>query len=58
MTLRDRDSGGRRGVCLLCGDELDVTTASDVEDDFFTHFADVHQSGEPMYTFLPSETND
>lgn len=58
MTVREEDVRGRRGVCLLCGVEIDVPRSTDVEDDFFTHYAEVHQSGEPMYTFLPSEDDD
>lgn len=38
------------GVCLMCEQEIAVDDPATLEDDFFAHFAEVHRSGEPMYT--------
>lgn len=51
MKRRRRDTAdGRLGVCLLCEHQIAIEDGGAIEDDFFAHFEEVHQSCEPMFT--------
>lgn len=58
MKRRGRDTADARlGVCLLCEHQITIAEPDAIEDDFFVHFEEVHQSGEPMFTITDSDAD-